>query len=168
MKKTLLVCGLIYCFVHTHAQSQVRYTAKVETGYHFIFARLLKDMPEDGVPNHRRHGLSDGVDLSFVNGVSFRNNLRLGLGISYLNYKQMNGYAIFGDLEYLTGKRKVSPIFNIKIGKSNVNNISDNIFVDFTGGVEHKVWTKLSLQYKVGLRFVHNSIFLPVRIGARF
>lgn len=163
MKKTLLICGLIYCFISAQAQSPIKYTAKVETGYHSIFARLLKDMPED-----RWNGLSDGIDLSFVNGVSLRNSLRLGLGLSYLDYERMDGYAIFGDLEYLTGKRKVSPVFNIKIGKSYVNNISDNTFVDFTGGVEHKVGKKISLQYKVGLRFVHHSIFLPVRIGARF
>jgi len=167
MKKTLLICALIYSYINTQAQSPIKYTAKIETGYHFIFARLLKDMPEDGVSYHRPHGLSDGIDLSFVNGVSLRNNLRLGLGISYLDYKQMDGYAIFGDLEYLTGKRKVSPVFNIMIGKSYVNDISDNTFVDFTGGVEHKVGKKLSLQYKVGLRFVHHSVFLPVRIGAR-
>jgi hypothetical protein len=85
-----------------------------------------------------------------------------------LNYKQINGYAIFGDLEYVAGKNKISPIVNLKIGKSYVNNIGDNTIVDFSGGVEHKVGKKLSLQYKTGLRFVHHSIFLPIRIGAKF
>jgi len=168
MKKTLLCCALIYASINLYGQSQLKYTAKVEAGYHFIFARLLKDMPEDAVSYLRPHGISDGIDLSFVNGISFRNNLRLGLGIAYLNYKQINGYTIFGDLEYVVGKNKVSPVVNLKIGKSYVNNIGDNTFVDFTGGVEHKVGKKLSLQYKTGLRFVHHSIFLPILIGAKF
>ncbi len=168
MKRTLLCCTLIYVSLNLPAQSQIKYTGKVEAGYQFHLAMFLKDSPADEVQYHWWDGLQDGIDVSFVNGISLRNNLRFGVGISYLNYKQGNGYAVFGDMEFVATKNKVSPVVNLKIGKSYVNNIADNNFIDISGGVEHKVGQKLSLQYKTGLRFVHNSMFLPIRIGVRF
>jgi len=172
MKKTLIICGLIYSFFNTQAQSQVKYTAKLETGYQIFLSRPVKYDVGEGWLGYQLGGNPNGVDLSLVNGISFKNNIRLGLGVSYLNYDRINGYAVFGDLEYVTTNAKISPLFNLKIGGSHINNQypggSTDTFVDLSGGVEHKIGKKLCLQYKVGFRVAHQSIFLPVRIGARF
>ncbi|TBO43561.1 hypothetical protein [Pedobacter kyonggii] len=171
MKKMLLIGGLIYSFINTRAQSQIKYTAKVETGYQFFLSRPVRYDIGEGWLGYQLGGKPNGVDLSLINGISFKNNLRLGLGVSYLNYERINGYAVFGDLEYVTAKAKISPLFNLKIGRSHINNQYTNgsteTFVDISGGVEHKVGKKLNLQYKAGFRFVHQSIFLPIRIGVR-
>ena len=172
MKKMLLICGLIYSFINTHAQSQIKYTAKIEAGYQFFLSRPVKYDIGEGWFGYQLGEKPNGIDLSLINGISFKNNLRLGLGVSYLNYERINGYAVFGDLEYATTKAKISPLFNLKIGRSHINNQyingSTETVIDISGGVEHKVGKKLCLQYKAGFRFVHQSIFLPVRIGARF
>ncbi|QNN43677.1 hypothetical protein [Pedobacter roseus] len=172
MKKTLLCCALIYASINTYAQSQIKYTAKIEAGYQFFLSRPIKYDVGEGWLGYQLNGKPNGIDLSFINGVSFRDNLRLGLGVSYLNYEHINGYSVFGDLEYITTKAKISPLFNLKIGRSHINNQYTNgstaTVVDFSGGVEHKIGAKLSLQYKAGFRFVHQSIFLPIRIGLRF
>jgi hypothetical protein len=172
MKKILLCSVLVYASINAYAQSQIKYTAKVEAGYQFFLSRPVKYDVGEGWLGYQLGGKPNGVDLSLINGISFKNNLRLGLGVSYLNYERLNGYAVFGDLEYVTARAKISPLFNLKIGRSHVNNQyingSTETFVDISGGIEHKVWGKLSLQYKAGFRFVHQSMFLPVRIGARF
>ncbi|ARS39104.1 hypothetical protein CA265_05205 [Sphingobacteriaceae bacterium GW460-11-11-14-LB5] len=172
MKRTLLCCTLIYVSLNLHAQSQIKYTGKIETGYHLFLARPLKIDIGEGWMGYQLGGTPNGVDLSLINGVSYKENLRLGLGISYVNYRGINGYSVFGDLEYVTVKARIAPVFNLKIGSSHINNQyangSTGTVVDFSGGVEHKVGKKLSLQYKAGFRFVHQSIFLPIRIGVRF
>ncbi|SDE17444.1 hypothetical protein [Pedobacter soli] len=172
MKKTLLVCGLIYCFVNSQAQSPIKYTAKVEAGYHLFLSRPLKIDAVDGGIGYQLGGKPNGLDLSLVNGISLKRNVRLGLGISYLNYEGINGFSVFGDFDYVIIKASLAPVFNLKLGSSHINNQYVNgstvAFVDFSGGVEHKVGEKLSIQYKAGFRFVHQSIFLPIRIGARF
>ncbi|TCD17644.1 hypothetical protein EZ456_22775 [Pedobacter psychrodurus] len=172
MKKILFCSALVYASLNLCAQSQIKYTGKIETGYHIFLARPLKIDAGEGWMGYQLVGTPNGLDLSLVNGVSFKDNLRLGLGVSYLNYGGINGYSVFGDLEYVTIKARIAPVFNLKIGSSHINNQygdgSTETVVDFSGGVEHRVGKKLSLQYKAGFRFVHQSIFLPIRIGARF
>jgi len=172
MKKIFLCFVLVNVFLTVAAQSLVKYTGKVETGYHFFLSRPLKADAGEGWKGYQLNNNPAGIDLNIVNGISFRNNLRLGLGAGYLNYEGTKGYAVFGDLEYLTSGTKTSPLFNLKIGRSHINNQYDGgstgSFVDVSGGVEHQVFKKVSLQFKAGFRFVHQSIFLPVRVGIRF
>jgi hypothetical protein len=172
MKKTLLISVLICSFINAPAQSQIKYIGKVEVGYHIFLSRPVKYDVGEGWLGYQLGGKPNGVDLSLVNGVSFKNNLRLGLGVSYLNYEGINGYSIFGDLEYAATGGKMYPVFNFKSGRSHINNQYQNgateTFIDLSGGIEHKVGKKLCLQYKAGFRVVHQSIFLPIRIGARF
>jgi len=79
MKKMLLFGGLIYSFINTHAQSQIKYTAKVEAGYQFFLSRPVKYDIGEGWLGYQLGERPNGIDLSLINGISFKNNLRLGL-----------------------------------------------------------------------------------------
>jgi len=170
MKKILLMSTLVYISISVHAQ--IKYTAKIEAGYHLFLSRPIKADAGEGWKGYELNNKPNGIDLNIVNGISLKNNFRIGVGVGYLNYEGINGYSIFGDLEYAGSGSKFAPLFNLKIGSSHINNQYENgstsTFVDLSGGVEHKIGEKMSLQYKVGFRAVHQSIFLPIRIGARF
>ncbi|WP_316795660.1 hypothetical protein [Pedobacter agri] len=170
MKKFLF--SLIFGLVCLAGNAQIKYTGKVEIGRQIFLSRPIRVDPGPGWRGYQLNNNQSGLDLSIINGISFKNNLRLGFGVGYLNYEGINGYSFFGDLEFATSKDKVSPLFNLKIGQSHINNQYDNgstdSFVDFGAGIEYRISKKIGLQVKAGFRFVHQSIFLPIRIGARF
>lgn len=170
MKKILL--SISFSLLVMTSFSQIKYAAKVETGYHIFLSRPIKVEPGSDWRGYQLNNNQGGIDLSFINGVSFKNNLRLGIGVGYLNYEGINGYSFFGDIEFATSKDRVSPLFNLKIGQSHINNQYNNgstdSFVDFGVGIEYRISKKFGLQVKAGFRFVHQSAFLPIRIGARF
>jgi len=170
MKKLLLSIAfsltLVSCF------SQIRYTAKVETGYQIFLSRPVRVDPGPGWRGYQLNNNQGGLDVSVINGISFKENLRLGLGLGYLNYEGINGYSFFGDLEYAASKDRVSPLFNLKVGQSHIKNQYDkgstDSFVDFGAGVAYRISKKIEIQAKAGFRFAHQSMFLPIRLGARF
>jgi len=170
MKKNSLL--LIFICLSLMTNAQIRYTAKVEAGYEFFLSRPVKVDPGPDWRGYQLDKEPNGLDVSVINGLSFNEYLRLGLGVGYLKYGKIDGYSIFCDLECITSKDKVSPLFNLKIGRSHINNQYDDgstdSLVDFTAGVEHRISKKISLQYKAGFRFVHQSIFLPIRMNVRF
>jgi len=170
MKKIILF--LLFISAFSNANSQFRYTAKIESAYHIFLSRPVR---VDAGLDWRGYELAErpnGFEVGVVNGVSFKGNFRFGLGLSYLNYEGINGNSIYGDVEVATSKARLSPVFNLKIGRSHINNQyedgSTSSFVDISGGLERKVSEKISLQFKLGFRAVHQSIFFPIRIGARF
>lgn len=174
MKRTLLAI-LLFFTISFGAKSQIKYTVKFEGGYQNFLSRNFEVYPG---PDWKGYDLGENlgaVDVSLVNGISYRDNLRLGVGVGYLRYnKNINGYSLFGDLEYVFGRKKVRPLLNLKIGRNYITNdyqqeeIPFDI-VDVTAGAEVKLGQKLSGQFKLGLSFVGASYqFLPIRLGLRF
>lgn len=174
MKKTFLAILLLFV-ISFAAKSQLRYTVKLDAGYQNFLSRNFEVDPG---PNWKGYDLGESlgaVDVSLVNGVSYRDNLRLGVGVGYLSYdRNISGYSLFGDLEYAFGSKKVRPLLNLKVGRNYITNdyrqeeIPFDI-VDVTAGAEVKLGQKLLGQFKLGLSFVGASYqFLPIRLGLRF
>jgi hypothetical protein len=170
MKKlTLLLLVISYCY---SAKSQFKYTAKIETSYQLFLGSPIKYDAGPGWRGYQLDKMQNGLEIGVVNGVSFNDNYRLGIGTSYLNYEGINGYSIYGDLEILTSKGKTPPVFHLKVGRSHINNQYENgntgNFFEVGGGIERKISRIVSLQFKIGFRFAHDSILFPISIGTRF
>ena len=170
LRKVVLVSAVIY--VPVPAIAQFNYSGRVEVGYHIFVSRPIRVDPG---PNWRGYQLDkepSGLELNFVNGISFKNHITAGVGVGYLNYEGIHGYAVFGDFEYAGPKAKFAPLINLKVGRSHINNQYENgstdAFADISGGIEYKATKKLRLQLKAGFRMVHQTVFLPIRIGTRF
>lgn len=167
-----LILSFIIPFV---VKSQLKYTAKLEVGYQNF---LQRNFEVDPGPDWKGYDLGEDLgafDVSLVNGISYRDNLRLGFGVGYLNYnRNINGYTLFGDLEYVFASKKVRPLLNLKVGRNYITNDYQQEevpfdIVDVALGIETKIKQKLSGQLKVGLNFVGVSYqFLPIRLGLRF
>ncbi len=171
MKNTFLIL-LLLCAVSV-VKSQVSYSAKLETGFQKFLSRGMVVSAGPGWKGYDLEGANNGFDIGLVNGISFKEYFKIGLGVEYLKYDGINGYSIYGDLEATTTKSKTSPLFNLKIGKSHVNNQyedgSDATFVEILGGIERKVIQKLALQLKIGFRFMHQfSVYFPIKVALRF
>lgn len=174
MKKTFLILFSLFT-ISFIAKSQVKYTVKLEAGYENFLSRNFE---VDAGPDWKGYDLGENlgaVDVSLVNGISFKDKLRLGFGIGYLSYNSnINGYTLFGDLEYVFGSKKVKPLLNFKVGRNYISNDYQQEktpfdIVDVALGVETRLAQRLSGQFKVGLSFVGASYqFLPIRLGLRF
>lgn len=174
MKKTFLTVLSFFAIVSI-AKSQFKYTAKFEIGYQNFLSRNFE---VDAGPDWKGYDIGENLgafDMGLVNGISIKNNLRLGFGAGLLTYeKNINGYMLFGDLEYVFGSKRVKPLLNLKIGKNYItNNYKEEKesydIVDVAVGAETKISNVLSGQFKVGLNFVGGSYqFLPIRLGLRF
>ena len=160
-------------FVHLllNAQSQIKYSGKVETGYHLYLSTPIHYEIGPGWKGHHLSERPNGAEINVVNGISYNSVFRAGLGIGYVNYEGINGYSVFGDLEYAT-QGKVAPLFNFKVGKSHINNQyddgHDDTLVEISLGAEWKMSKNTRLQLKGGFRYVHETFSLPIRIGVRF
>jgi|GEM_PF-6601209 len=170
--KNIFLTLLLLCMVSV-VKSQIRYSAKLETGFQKFLSRGMVREAELDWKGYQLGDANNGFDIGFVNGISFKEYFKIGLGVEYVNYDGISGYGIYGDLEATTTKNETSPLFNLKIGRSHVNNGyeegSDVTFVEILGGVERKMTKKLAFQAKIGLRFMHEfSVYLPLKVGLRF
>jgi hypothetical protein len=115
----------------------------------------------------------DGIDLNMVNGISlFENRFFAGAGIGYQNFEGINGITVFGDIEYLPLKSKLTPLLNIKVGYDHIWNQYEGgtgtALGEFTAGIDYKLSEKLNMFLKSGMLFTQQAFFIPVKIGIRF
>jgi len=155
--------------------SQVRYSAKVETGflkYRYQLVQYNQD-PDFGGNGYYLDEEQDGIDFNVINGITlFGNRLFTGAGIGYQNFESINGVTVFGDIGYLPLKSKFTPLLNIKIGYDHIWNQYEGgtgtAFGEFSAGVNYMLTEKLNIYLKSGVLFTQQSSLIPIRIGIGF
>jgi hypothetical protein len=163
---------LLLLLVSTTAYAQLRYAAKVETGYLSYQYRTI--IVEPG-PNWRGYNLKknqSGIDLNWINGVLIQKQLYLGLGVGYTNFDGINGYSVFTDFDGILLKTKLSPLLSIKAGYNHIWNQYEKGtgtgLVELSIGLNYNVSRKSSLYLKSGILWVQQAQFIPIRAGIRF
>jgi hypothetical protein len=166
---------LFLTIVSFTAYCQAEYSAKVETGFlKYRYQLVQYDLdPGSDWKGYYLDNEQDGIDLNLVNGVSFfENRFFTGVGIGYQNFEGINGITVFGDIEYLPLKSKLTPLLNIKAGYDHIWNQYEGgtgtAFGEFAAGVSYKLTEKLNIYLKSGILFTQQSSLIPIRIGLGF
>ncbi len=151
---------------------QAQYSAKLETGYWVYNYRMIRVDPGPNWKGYYLHGKPDGADVNLVNGLAFaEKRMFAGVGIGYLNFAGISGVSFYADVEYLPLRKKLTPLLNLKIGRSHIWNQYDGgtatALTELTGGLNYKPGNKLGLFLKSGIAFTQQSMFIPVRLGLR-
>lgn len=170
MKRIISSVVLIFMLCVSEGYAQNSYSLKVETGY-LNFRRTLIDV--DPGPNWKGYYLrgDDGIDVNVINGISFNKKVFVGVGIGYLNFKGVEGLAVFSDFEYLPLKSRLTPLINLRFGYSHLWNQYENGTGDGTGelglGFNYKITDKVHIYAKSGFLISQQALLYPLRIGIR-
>lgn len=166
---------LVLTFISVESYSQVRYARKMEAGFmNFRYTTVQYDMgPDSDWKGDYLNKEQDGIDLNMVNGISlFENRFFAGAGIGYQNFEGINGITVFGDIEYLPLKSKLTPLLNIKVGYDHIWNQYEGgtgtALGEFTAGIDYKLSEKLNMFLKSGMLFTQQAFFIPIKMGIRF
>lgn len=166
---------LFLTIISFSSYSQVRYGGKAETGFlKYRYQLVQYDIdPESEWEGYYLDKEQDGIDINLTNGISlFEKRFFAGIGIGYQNFEGINGITVFGDIEYLLLKSRVTPLLNIKIGYDHIWNQYEGgtgtTIVEFAAGVNYKITEKLSFYLKSGILFTQQSSLIPIRIGMGF
>lgn len=169
IKRLFLISTILICLLainQTDTIAQIRYSGKIEAGYLPFTATTIRG---DGGLQSALKENQNGKEISVINGVKFRDRLFVGVGAGYLNFEGTKGYSIFGDIDFLVSKTKLSPLINFRAGHSKIINQEekDNTSgtVEFGFGVNYKAANRLNIYLKVGAAFAHNASYTPIRIG---
>ncbi len=166
---------VLLTFITIDLHSQVKYSGKVESGFLMYRFRLINYDMDPGYDwkGYNLDQKQDGIDLNLINGISlFEKRLFAGAGIGYQNFEGINGITVFGDIEYLPLKSRLTPLLNIKIGYDHIWNQYDGgtgtALGEFTAGINYKLNEKLNVFLKSGILFTQQSSLVPIRIGIGF
>jgi hypothetical protein len=172
IKKLILISTISICLLaitQKNTIAQIRYSGKIEAGYVPYSARTIKVDPG---PNWKGSALKEdqnGKEISVINGFKFKDRLFVGVGAGYLNYQGTKGYSIFGDIDFLVSKTKLSPLINFRAGHSKIINQEDKDntsgTVEIAFGVNYKAANRFNIYLKAGAAFAHNASYTPIRIG---
>lgn len=167
-----LIMVFMMLLTHTVLKAQIRYSAKSEVGYLPYVAQTIRAEHDLDWKGEALNKKQNGIEVSVVNGIRFREVLFFGVGIGYLNYEGVNGYSIYGDMEVLGSKKKLAPLFGFRAGSTHIYNQyeggSSSGTVEFSIGVNYRPINKLHTYLKAGVRFAHSASFTPIRIGVGF
>lgn len=152
----------------THAQ----YSAKLEAGYWVYQSRMIRVEPGPNWKGYYLAGKPDGADAGIINGISFADRrLFTGVGVGYINFAGTKGYLLFADAEYLPLRTRLTPLANLKIGRSHIwnqyNGGTATTFLEATAGMNCKLTKRTGAYLKSGVAFTQQSMFIPVRLGMR-
>lgn len=171
MIKGCLVCFFLLLKLSSQSYSQIDYSIKAETGF---IKFLYNPITVDAGPDWRGYYIEDenGVDISISNGFLFKKKTYTGIGVSYLNFEGINGLAVYSDFDFISRKRKVAPLGNIKIGYSHLWNQYKNgtgtSLVEFGYGYNYQVTDSFAIYLKTGILLTQQSFLIPIRLGVRF
>lgn len=152
------------------ASSQTNHSIKIETGY-YLFGHTNLDVNPG--PNWKGHYLDNqnGIELSVVNALQFKEKYAVGIGVGYLNFEGINGVSVFSDFEYIIIRSRLSPLINLKIGYSHLWNQYKNGTGTFCGeiglGLNYKLSEKIDVFLTSGTNTTQHAAFTPIRIGIR-
>jgi hypothetical protein len=171
--KPLLLTIFFSTLFLTNSKAQIKYAGKVESGY---LTYLTNTNIIDGDPDWKGYYINDsqnGIDLSFINGIKIsEEKLFLGVGLSYLNFEGYDGFSTFADLELANTQKVISPLFNLKVGISQLyNQYSGGTLTGLTAfnfGLKYRINNKNHIYLKTGLLFTQQSMFFPINFGYEF
>jgi len=170
-KMRFLVFFLFFIHFSHYTSGQIKYNLRTEIGT-LSFQNTTIDV--DPGPNWRGYNLNEeqnGLSLDIINGISLNNKLFIGLGIGYLNFEGINGYSIFGDLQYLPLNSKLTPLINLKIGSNHIWNQYENgkqsVMFELSGGISYKLQDNFSIYLTSGLLLTQQAFLIPIRLGIR-
>jgi hypothetical protein len=163
---------LLVCVCGSVASAQVTYSGKVEVGYLRYMSNTIQVDPGPGWRGYYLNNNQNGVDLSFSNGIRYKEKLFAGVGISYLNFESMPGMSVFSDFEYTPFTRRVSLLLNTKLGYSHLWNQYENgtgtALVELGAGISFKITERWDMYLKSGLLVTQQSALFPLKAGVRF
>lgn len=167
----ILMISLIFILSNNGA-AQIRYSGRLEAGYLPYLARTLTVDPGPNWKGYPLKSNQNGIELSAINGVRFKEKLFIGAGVGYLNYQGLSGYSIFGNVEYLVTRKKLSPLLNFRAGSSKIYNQYENGSTTgtlaFNFGLNYKATKKINLNLQGGIAFAFGASFTPIRFGIGF
>ncbi|NBW38685.1 MAG: hypothetical protein EBR30_27430 [Cytophagia bacterium] len=147
------------------------YSIKTESSFlKFLYNPIIVEAAE----GWKGYNLEDrnGIDLSLSNGLLFKKKTYTGIGVSYLNFQGINGLAVYTDFDFISKKRKVAPLGNIKIGYSHLWNQYENgtgtLLVEFGYGYNYQVTNSFAIYLRTGILLTQQSFLIPIRLGVRF
>jgi len=170
-KKVFLIVPFILLLSY-HLKGQIKYSAKLEACHLYYGSQLIRYERTENYPGDFLVKQRDGNEINLVNGIAFNKFLFAGIGISYLNLSGTKGFTTSLDAELLVSRKKLSPLFNFKIGQSFLKNQigrnKSSTFGEFDFGVKYRFIPDLSTYIKLGIQITQNTSFLAVRGGIRF
>ena len=170
MKRIVYFIVLIL-LLGVNGYSQIDYSLKVETGF---LMYQYNTVQVDPGPNWKGYNLyeENGIDLNIVNGLDYKNNFFIGLGLGYQNFEGVNGLSIFSDFEYLPLKTRLQPLINLRIGYSHIWNQYEKGTGTSLGelclGINYKLPENFDIFLKSGFLMTQQSFLIPIRLGFRF
>ncbi|MDH5609076.1 MAG: hypothetical protein OEY56_06315 [Cyclobacteriaceae bacterium] len=168
--RLFVIFTLFIHFAH-YSSGQIKYNLRAEIGT-LRFQNTTIDV-EPG-PNWKGYNLNEnqnGFSFDVINGISIKDKLRTGLGVGYVNFEGINGYSIFGDIQYLPLKTRLTPLINLKLGSNHIWNQYENgkqsVLFDLSGGLSFKFTGSYSAYFTSGLLLTQQAFLIPVRFGIR-
>lgn len=165
------IIGLFFVLIIHQAYAQMNYSINAETG---LLIYQFNTVHVDPGTNWKGYNLyeKNGFDFDVINGIDFKNNLFVGVGVGYLYFEGVNGFSIYSDFEYLPLKTRLTPLINLKIGYSHIWNQYTNGtgtgLVEFCVGLNYKLTEKMDCYVKSGFTMTQQSLLIPVRFGIQF
>lgn len=149
--------------------AQLNYSSKLELGYLPYLTQTIRVEPGPTWKGYELDNKQNGLQISSINGINVKGRLFVAVGVGYLNYEGINGYSFFGDIEFLTSKKRLSPLLNFRAGHSKLNNQYENGSksgtIEFAAGLNYKATKRFNIYAKAGFMFAHGASFAPIRIG---
>ncbi len=157
-------------FAH-YTSGQIKYNLRTEIGT-LRFQNTTIDV--DPGPNWKGYNLNEdqnGLSFDIINGISLKNKLLVGLGIGFLNFEGINGYSVFGDLQYLPLNSRLTPLVNLKVGSNHIWNQYENgqqsVMFELSGGINYKLKGNFSVYIASGILLTQQAFLIPIRFGIR-
>jgi hypothetical protein len=167
----LLLFLLLLTHFSQNSFGQIKYNLRTEIGSLQFQYTIINVDPG---PNWRGYNLNEnqnGLSLDLINSISVKNKILIGLGVGYLNFEGINGYSIYGDLQYLQLASRLTPLLNLKIGSNHIFNQYENGtqsgMLEFSGGLSYKLKENLNVYIASGLLFTQQALIIPIRLGIR-
>lgn len=172
MKTLLTTLVLLLCLTMT-TKAQTSYSGRLETGYINYLSRTFTVDPGPNWKGYNLDNRQNGFNVTSINGVTFKDRkIFTGIGLGYFNFDGIDGVAIFGDLEYLPFKKRVTPVLNLRLGYNHIWNQyeggSGTIHTEFGLGINYKIKENFGLYIKSGIMITQQSFLLPLTLGIRY
>lgn len=152
--------------------SQIEYYGKAESGYSVNLATIVQVDPGPNWKGYYLNGQQNGLELNLVNGIKVSNVFGMGGGIGYLNYQGIDGVSIFGIIDFLQKRKRLSAIGNLRIGYNHIWNQYENGsgggFLELGAGCSYPISDKLSVYLQSGISVRLQAAFFPLKIGVQF
>ena len=81
---TFLICSFLLSF------GQIKYAGKIETSFLAYLTNTIIVDADLGWQGYHLNDGQNGIDLNIINGIRFKNDISIGVGLGYLNFDSNN------------------------------------------------------------------------------